>query len=298
MKTIKTMASKRNTFKKTLVNVGNIESRYLDRENESLMSYLESVRKFSVLTPNDEINLIKEYKLNGSKEARDIVIKANLRFVISLAKKYCPSTMNICDLITEGNIGLIQALENYNIESNVKLVNYASGYIVKYIFEYLANNNMIKQANRDRVHGTVDKIEEEFFKKNGYYPNSDELMDAFSDKGWTPKSKKDLDRITIVSLDRLPNNDSDDDFVVEYGSEDENIGKSLSVEIIKKQICSIMECLTDSERLVITRKFGLDGNIETSDSLIALEMGITEHKVNKIYSSAISKLQKYKHIFE
>lgn len=275
-----------------LTNLNN--TRYLDAEDENLSFYLKDIRQYNQLPWDEELELIIKYQKRqpGYQEAKDKVLGSHQKFVVMAAKRYRPLEVNICDLISEANIGLNVALDRFDTTKETKFITFASRYIIKYIFEFLENNCMVYQPNRSKVHGAIDRITEKFFAVNGYYPNIEELQSEFIKMGVLIKDKTDLIDIMVEPLEGYVN---DDDEPREFGEWD-MIEERIDSKLLQENLKQALQSLTKIERTVIIKKFGLDG-FETSLPTLAIEMGMSVEELKPIINRAIAKLRKKKSLF-
>ncbi len=299
------MESKRHKIDYRLLNINNLNNpRFVDKDDENILRYFHDIRKYKQLSQDEEQDIIKRIKTgNGDIE----VLKAKLicshqPFVVMFAKRHCPhDSGQLLDLIQEGNYGMLIALENFNIETNVKFITYANAWIVKYMYKFLENNDLVQRSNRSKTFGVDAKVREKFIKDYGYEPTSQELLEIFNEMGIGIKYKEDLDNITIMSMDTPPaakpeGVDDDNDIIIEFGEDNtilEDIDKSFDVTKVRQ----LMKSLTVEETKVIRKRFGFDG-VEEDVTTIAYELGITVYKVNKIMESAFEKIKKHKILFE
>ncbi len=299
------MQTKRHKINYKVLNINSLNSsKYIGKDDENMQRYFRDIRKYKVLSQDEEQVIIKRIK-NGDRDSEILKTKlicSHQPFVIMFAKRHCPRESDqMLDLIQEGNYGMLSALENFDINTNVKFLTYANAWIVKYMYKFLENNSLIQQTNRSKTFGIDVKVREKFVKDYGYEPTSQELFDIFKEMGITLKYKEDLDIINVVSMDTPPTVkpngiDDEDEVVIEYGEDNtimEDLDKSFNVDKIR----DIMKNLSEIEIVVIRKKFGFNG-IEEDVSDIAHELGMTIYKVNKIIDDAIKKLKKYKFMFE
>lgn len=299
------MESKRHKIDYRLLNINNLNNpRFVDKDDENILRYFHDIRKYKQLSQDEEQDIIKRIKTgNGDIEVlKTKLICSHQPFVIMFAKRHCPhDSGQLLDLIQEGNYGMLIALENFKIETNVKFITYANAWIIKYMYKFLENNDLVQRSNRSKTFGVDVKVREKFIKDYGYEPTSQELLEIFNEMGIGIKYKEDLDNITIMSMDTPPaakpeGVDDDNDIIIEFGEDNtilEDIDKSFDVTKVRQ----LMKSLTVEEAKVIRKRFGFDG-VEEDVSTIAYELGITVYKVNKIMESAFEKIKKYKILFE
>lgn len=299
------MESKRHKIDYRLLNINNLNNpRFVDKDDENIQRYFRDIRKYKVLSQDEEQNIIKRIK-SGDSDSESLKTKlvcSHQPFVIMFAKRHCPhDSGQLLDLIQEGNYGMLIALENFNIETNVKFITYANAWIIKFMYKFLENNDLIQRNNRSKTFGVDVKVREKFIKDYGYEPTSQELLEIFNEMGIGIKYKEDLDNITIVSMDTPPaakpeGVDDDNEIIIEYG-EDNTILEDLDKIFDSEKVRGLMKSLTPDEAMVIRKRFGFNG-VEEDVSTIAHEMGITVYIVNKIMESAFEKIKKHKILFE
>lgn len=299
------MESKRHKIDYRLLNINNLNNpRFVDKDDENIQRYFHDIRKYKPLSQDEEQDIIKSIKTgNGNIETlKTKLICSHQPFVIMFAKRHCPhDSGQLLDLIQEGNYGMLIALENFNIETNVKFITYANAWIVKFMYKFLENNDLIQRNNRSKTFGVDVKVREKFIKDYGYEPTSQELWEIFNEIGIGIKYKEDLDNITIVSMDTPPaakpeGVDDDNEVIIEYG-EDNTIIEDMDKSFDVVKVRNLMKSLTEEEAKVIRKKFGFDG-VEEDISTIAHELDMTVYKVNKIMESAFEKIKKHKILFE
>lgn len=288
-----------------LLNISNLKNpRFVDKDDENTLRYFHDIRKYKLLSQDEEQDIIRRIKLGDMKtdELKTKLICSHQPFVIMFAKRHCPhESGQLLDLIQEGNYGMLMALENFNIESNVKFITYANAWIIKYMYKFLENNELIQRNNRSKTFGVDVKVREKFIKDYGYEPTTQELWEIFNELGITIKHKEDLETITVMSLNTPPaakpeGVDDDDDLVVEFG-EDNTITEDLDKLLDADKVNKILDSLTDVEAEIIRKKFGFNG-VEEDIGTIAYEMGMTSYKVEKIVEDVFVKMKKYKYMFE
>lgn len=299
------MKTERHKIDYRLLNISNLKNpRFVDKDDENTLRYFHDIRKYKLLSQDDEQDIIRRIKLGDMKtdELKTKLICSHQPFVIMFAKRHCPhESGQLLDLIQEGNYGMLMALENFNIESNVKFITYANAWIIKYMYKFLENNELIQRNNRSKTFGVDVKVREKFIKDYGYEPTTQELWEIFNELGITIKHKEDLETITIMSLNTPPaakpeGVDDDDDLVVEFG-EDNTITEDLDKLLDADKVNKILDSLTDVEAEIIRKKFGFNG-VEEDIGTIAYEMGMTSYKVEKIVEDVFVKMKKYKYMFE
>ncbi len=267
---------------------------YLDSENEILSIYLEQINKIPMLTYEEEYELALKAKA-GDKKAFDRIINANLRFVVSVAKKYRGQGMALSDLINEGNIGLITALEKFEPEKGYHFISYAVWWIRQSIMKALSEKARAVRLPLNRANELmqIQKAQSEILHDNIDDPNNLELISEKT--GLEESLVKDLLSISqdIVNLDSAIKSDDDSsstfsEFIEDpsKGPEEEVVGESL-----KSEVRSLLLTLSEKERQILVMRYGLDGNKPMSLKEIGIKFGLTKERIRQIEKRALEKLR-------
>ena len=267
---------------------------YLDSENEILSIYLEQINKIPMLTYEEEYELALKAKA-GDKKAFDRIINANLRFVVSVAKKYRGQGMALSDLINEGNIGLITALEKFEPGKGYHFISYAVWWIRQSIMKALSEKARAVRLPLNRANELmqIQKAQSEILHDNIDDPNNLELISEKT--GLEESLVKDLLSISqdIVNLDSAIKSDDDSsstfsEFIEDpsKGPEEEIVGESL-----KSEVRSLLLTLSEKERQILVMRYGLDGNKPMSLKEIGIKFGLTKERIRQIEKRALEKLR-------
>jgi len=233
--------------------------------SQNLSRYFSDITKEKMLDPQVEADLAMRAK-EGDVKARERIILANLRFVISVAKAYAGKNAPLEDLISEGNKGLIEAMEVFDPTAGFKFISYAVWHIRKNIFLYLSNNSRVF-----RIPGNVanelkryQSMEDFFIGQNGREPSVDEILLLLENNGIEPikKGVLDLIRNKPVSISLESSSDTDDDYSkapINWIQAEETHEKYIAEGDIKFMIVSILSHLQPTERMIVEMKYGLDG---------------------------------------
>ena len=260
--------------------------------NASLERYLHEIGNEVLVTKDNEIELAREIR-NGSLKALDTLIKANLRFVVSVAKGYQNQGMPLCDLINEGNLGLIKAAKRFDETKGFKFISYAVWWIRQAILSALAEQSRIVRLPLNRV-GALHKIgktTKSLEQKFGREPTANEIADELE---ISPYEVMDTLRISLrsQSLD-APFNDGEDNKLLDIledkyqpSPDEKAMENSLKMEIEKA-----LSTLTDREAEVIRLYFGIN-----SDNPLTLEdigniFKLTRERVRQIKEKALNRLR-------
>jgi len=275
------------------VSVGmRITRQFTTRENQSLDKYLQEIGKVELLTPEQEIELAVRMK-KGDQAALEQLTKANLRFVVSVAKQYQNQGLSLGDLINEGNLGLIKAARRFDETRGFKFISYAVWWIRQSILQALAEQSRIVRLPLNRV-GAINKIgrtysslKQEFERE----PSAEEIAEALE-----------MDVQEISDTLRISSKQISVDAPFVSGEENslldviEDIQQpspdtELISESLKEEIKSVLSILPDREAEVIKLYFGLEGEYAMTLEEIGEKFNLTRERVRQIKEKAIRKLR-------
>ncbi len=268
----------------------------IDRNQESengIKIYLREIGQIALLTPKDEIRLAARIK-KGDKQARADMIKANLRLVVKIAHDYSNYGLPLLDLISEGNIGLMKAVERFDPKKGGKLSTYAAWWIKQSIKRALANQS---KTIRLPVH-LVDKISKmkraghKLSERLGREPTDQELADVLG----IPRAKvAQLRTISIrpASLDAPIGEDDATEFSEIVGDENAlSPFELLRDKTLRQDVRDILEELEKREAEILTLRFGLDGNKPKTLEEVGRKFKVTRERVRQIQNIALTKLRR------
>jgi RNA polymerase primary sigma factor len=265
-----------------------------DRESENgIKIYLREIGQIKLLTPQDEIDLAAKIK-KGDKKARAHMIKANLRLVVKIAHDYSNLGLPLLDLISEGNIGLMKAVERFDPKKGGKLSTYAAWWIKQSIKRALANQ---AKTIRLPVH-LVDKISKmkrashALSEKLGRDPTDQELADKLD----MPVAKvAQLRTISVrpASLDAPIGDDDATEFSEIVGDENAMTPfEMLRDKTLRNEITEVLTELDPREAEILTLRFGLDGNKPKTLEEVGRKFKVTRERVRQIQNIALTKLRR------
>jgi RNA polymerase primary sigma factor len=262
-----------------------------NRESESLEKYLPEIGREDLLTAEEEVELAQRIK-KGDREALEKLTKANLRFVVSVAKQYQNQGLSLPDLINEGNLGLIKAAEKFDETRGFKFISYAVWWIRQSIHQAIAEQSRIVRLPQNQV-GSVSKINRalnKFEQENERRPNVSEI----AEKTDLPEEKVEValkSNTRHVSVD-APFSDSDDNSLLDVLVNDDApmADRSLVIESLRNEIAAALNILNDREQKIIKSFYGI-GCQEMTLEEIGHATGLTRERVRQIKEKAIRKLR-------
>ncbi len=262
-----------------------------NRESASLDKYLQEIGKEDLITVEEEVELAQRIK-KGDQEALEKLTKANLRFVVSVAKQYQNQGLSLPDLINEGNLGLIKAAEKFDETRGFKFISYAVWWIRQSILQALAEQSRIVRLPLNQV-GSLNKINKAFAKfeqENERTPSPEELAEVLD----LPREKvTDTMRVAgrHVSVD-APFADGEDNNLLDVlvNSDSPNADRGLINESLGTEIDRALATLTEREKDIVKYFFGI-GCPEMTLEEIGDKFGLTRERVRQIKEKAIRRLR-------
>ncbi len=262
-----------------------------NRENASLDKYLQEIGHEELISVEEEVELARRIK-KGDRKALEKLTKANLRFVVSVAKQYQNQGLSLPDLINEGNIGLLKAAERFDETRGFKFISYAVWWIRQSILQAIAEQSRVVRLPLNQV-GSVNKINRilnQFEQENERRPSIDEI----ADKTDMPHDKiEDVLKVNThqVSVD-APVTDNDGASMLDFmqsDSEPETDSK-LVMESLREEIANALNVLNERERNVVEAFYGINQSESTMEE-IGKKYGLTRERVRQIREKAIRKLK-------
>lgn len=262
-----------------------------NRESAALDKYLQEIGHEELLSVEEEVVLAQRIK-SGDREALEKLTKANLRFVVSVAKQYQNQGLSLSDLINEGNLGLIKAAEKFDEKRGFKFISYAVWWIRQSILQAIAEHSRIVRLPLNQV-GSVNKINKmlsKFEQENERRPSINEIAEGVD----LPEDKiEDAMKVQArhVSVD-APFADGDNNSLLDVlPNEDAAMAdKMLLLESLRDEIKRALQILNDRERKIIEAFFGIDQPEMTLEE-IGTKYGLTRERVRQIKEKAIRRLR-------
>ena len=266
-----------------------------NRESASLDKYLQEIGKEELITVEEEVELAQRIK-KGDQEALEKLTKANLRFVVSVAKQYQNQGLSLPDLINEGNLGLIKAAEKFDCDRGFRFSTYATWWIRQAITRAIADQartiripvHMVETINRMR------QATNQLVYQNGHEPTPEELAKAMD---MSVERVREIQRMAQepASLESPVGEEEDSslgDFVADENAEAP--GKAADRAMVAQQINLALKSLTPREEKVIRLRFGLDDGRPRTLEEVGRDFGVTRERVRQIEAKAIRKLHSRK----
>ena len=268
--------------------------RYSDSDNEVLSTYLKAIDKIPLLTYEEEYDLALKAK-NGDKKARERLINSNLRFVVSVAKKFRGQGIPLEDLINEGNIGLMTAVDKFEPEKGYHFISYAVWWVRQAILKSLAEQSRPVRLPLNRSNELIQivRAKNELLKSG---ENSDPSAEDIAEKtGLERNLVKSLMDITreMISFDSPIKGDEEGDSSYFDFVEDKSQTPEEDVvnHMMEKDVRSLLGVLGDKERDIIEKRYGFNGREPMSLKAIGDEYNLTKERIRQIEKSALEKLR-------
>ena len=272
-----------------------ISKQYTNRESQSLDKYLQEIGKVDLLTPDEEIELAKKIKAGGggAQLALEKLTKANLRFVVSVAKQYQNQGLSLGDLINEGNLGLIKAAKRFDETRGFKFISYAVWWIRQSILQALAEQSRIVRLPLNRV-GALNKIGKKFSELEQSYEREPSASELAEELDMTLFEVADTLKISgrHISVD-APFAQGEDNRLLDVIQDDRqpNPDNTLLTESLKVEVRRALATLSEREAEVIRLYFGLDREHSLTLEEIGEKFNLTRERVRQIKEKAIRRLR-------
>jgi RNA polymerase primary sigma factor len=259
----------------------------------SLSVYLREINKIPLLTRDEEVNLARSAK-DGCQDAKDKLIQANLRFVVNVAKKYQNQGLTLSDLISEGNLGLITAVDKFDVEKGYHFISYAVWWIKQSILKAICEKSRMIRLPLNRANELlqIEKVKREIGSNKDGEADIEEIADFLDmDKSrindLINASKEFVSLETPLSSDKDANTISD---LMEdtKGADPEEV---LIDRTLQESIEDVLSTLTEKESNVIKYRFGLNGERPHSLKEIGDKYNLTKERIRQIEKKAISRLR-------
>jgi RNA polymerase primary sigma factor len=269
-----------------------ITKQVTNRETQSLDKYLQEIGRVELITAEQEVDLAQRIR-KGDQAALEKLTKANLRFVVSVAKQYQNQGLTLGDLINEGNLGLIKAAQRFDETRGFKFISYAVWWIRQAILQALAEQSRIVRLPLNKI-GSINKINKAFSRLEQNYEREPSASELAAELELTEGDIKDTMRSSgrHVSVD-APLVNGEDSSLLDLMKNDDtpNPDSALLTESLRREIERALDTLTPREADVIRSYFGLGGSHAMSLEEIAERFDLTRERVRQIKEKAIRRLK-------
>lgn len=263
--------------------------------NDTLNKYLSDIRKYKVLTPEEEVELFERIG-DGDESAKARIVESNQRFVYSLAKIYSKNDDEVLDYVNEGNIGLMTAIDTFDVTKGMKFITYSVWYIRRSMNYYLSTmNSLVAKSNNMKYGKKIEYIKQECMCKNGYEPTYDEIVDMMKEKyNLDIKDICDVYDLNISSI----NQQLDDDYTIEDNSEFNEVTSSVNAYETETDktynnelVGNILSTLTEKQQDIIRMSFGIGYDRSFTAEEIGDKYEMDEMTVNQLKNNIIKYLK-------
>jgi RNA polymerase primary sigma factor len=273
------------------------DQRYLDDiADDSVRLYLREIGKIPLLSADEELALAQRV-VAGDKDAKDKMAEANMRLVVSIAKRYVGRGLDLLDLIQEGNTGLLRAVEKFDPDKGFKFSTYATWWIRQAITRAIADQartiripvHMVETINK--LLRTQRRLTQEFNRE----PTNEEIAAAM---------ELDVDKVEhimkikqdISSLDASIRDDEEESVLADFIEDEDTISpeESATNQLLKEQVKGMLGALTEREQKILKLRFGLEDGKQHTLEEVGQEFSVTRERIRQIEAKALAKLRKHK----
>ena len=274
-----------------------ITQQITQRENDSLERYLSDIAKLPMINADREVELAKMIRM-GNTDALEEMTRANLRFVVSVAKQYQNQGLSLADLINEGNIGLIKAAQRFDESRGFKFISYAVWWIRQSILQALVENARLVRLPLNKIgsYSKINKMMMKFEQKYEREPSKDELADLLN------VTEKDIEEMMkgmskTISMD-APVGEGEDATMIDFFAGEDLKGSAndvLNNESLKQDIAGLLKTMNTRDAAIVSCYFGINGEEALNLDEIGSRFSLTRERVRQIKEKAIRRLRKTSH---
>jgi RNA polymerase primary sigma factor len=262
-----------------------------DTEDPSLAIYLREIRRTSLLTPEEEVELARKAR-KGSRAAHDALVQANLRFVVSVAKRYQGRGLGLADLIEEGNVGLMKAAERFDERRGFRFISYAIWWIRQSILQALNDQSRTVRlpVNRGAKTSKIERAAQQLEQDLERMPTAEEIADLL-ELSEREVLEHQMYGLRPVSLD-APAGDEGQTPLVNLVEDETSLApdERVAESDLVKDLAEAMDGLDSRERKILKDYFGMETGEGTTLEAIGKELGLTRERVRQLKERAIRKL--------
>jgi len=268
-----------------------ITKQVTNRDTPSLDKYLQEIGKVELISPDEEVSLARRIR-TGDHDALARLVKANLRFVVSVAKQYQNQGMTLPDLINEGNLGLIKAAQRFDETRGFKFISYAVWWIRQSILQALAEQGRLVRLPQNKI-GTYNKANKAYMafeQEHEREPSTEELAELLE------MSETEINNIfqsntRHTSLD-APVHEAEDVAMGDLLEGSDDTDDDVMKDSLRNEIRRVLKSLSPREAEIVNAYFGLDGEQGTTIEQIGQKYDLTKERIRQIKERAIKRLQK------
>lgn len=263
-----------------------------NRETASLDKYLQDIGKEEMITPDEEVDLARRIKA-GDERALEKLTKANLRFVVSVAKQYQNQGLSLPDLINEGNVGLIKAARRFDETRGFKFISYAVWWIRQAILQAIAEQSRLVRLPLNQV-GSLNKLKKEISMLEQKYERPPTVSELSISLDISESKVRDFLKINsnYISMDAPIAPDEDTKLVDTFaGTENQETDLALMHESLTDEIKRTVSSLSEKEKEVLFMYYGIGHNHEYTLEEIGAQFDLTRERVRQIKEKAIRRLK-------
>ena len=261
---------------------------------ENLGRYLDEIKKYNILSPEEEYDLVLKAKA-GDEHAKTVLVNSNQRYIYSICKKYA-TAYNVLDLVNIANIGFIRGIEKFDPTRGFRLYTFAQHYALQEVKLYLINENLtVKKSNYNKTYSKVNQIKNRFFVENGRMPQVEEIQSALKEQyNIEIKEMCDLIDVNINSINE--SNDEGETFFeesIEFNTATSSINQyeiESEQEYYKALVATMLNTLSEREQIIIKKLFGIGCDAQEMDS-VAEDMGMSKERIRQIRIAVCDKLK-------
>ena len=264
-----------------------------ENNDTAIKAYLREIGRTPLLTPQQEIELARKIK-NGDRKARELMISSNLRLVVTIARDYADLGLPLLDLISEGNIGLMMAIDRFDPSKGAKLSTYAGWWIRQSVKRAISNQSKIVRLPvhlGDKI-SKMRRVALRMSEELGREPTDDEFSEEI---GIASEKVSELRGVGIrpASLDAPIN----DDGLTEFGESVADEEARTPFELLRdkdlhNEVGGLLDVLTAREKRIISQRFGFDGRNRKSLEEVGRKLGVTRERIRQLQNIALSKLRR------
>ena len=269
---------------------------------KALLALTAEIRRYSVLTAEREFELLSEFATASESrkaEIRKEIANANMRFVLSVAKKYSGDGDKVCELVSIGTMGIYKAVDTFDLSKGFRFISHAVHWIRAEISEYFRSEDaLVRRSNNAKIGSKENAVRQKFLQTEMREPSEDEIIEALeSEYGIKVLDKCDVVKVTTARLDDNVSSDGDGDTLSEIGdvamamASVNGYERESELEDARYRAARLLKGLSFRESEIVCRKFGIGYDREYELDEIAEILGYTHERVRQILRDTLTKLR-------